>query len=90
MITGHYSEHGGRFFLPSAAFAAGFPEEELKPLGGWSVNAARGCLLTTHRKIGKIQSYVGRLGRENWGHEDVFGESEALEALQKDHISLHV
>ena len=84
VITGHYSEHSGRFFLPSAAFAAGVPEEELKPLGGWSTNAARGYLLTTHRKIGQIQSYVGRLGRENWGHEDVFGESEALYILQKD------
>ena len=84
VITGHYSEHSGRFFLPSAAFAAGVPEEELKLLGGWSVSAARGYLLTAHKRICKIQSYVAKLGRDNWGGEDVFGESEALEILRKE------
>ena len=57
-VSQHYTEHGCRSFLPTAAMAMGAEEEYLRPLGSWGakvaqtyMKAARARMLQAQRRV---------------------------------------
>ncbi len=76
-LASFYTEHSARSFLPSAGLAAGFSDEELKPLGGWSASNARAYIRTANVRLHQVQLKVAGLARRSRLERlDFLGERE--------------
>ncbi len=80
-LGAHYTEHSGRHWLPSVAFALGAPEDELEVLGGWSAKPSRSYLDTAASRMMTVQTEVAQRLRSNAGGSDVAGEAKLLNDL---------
>ncbi len=80
-LGAHYTEHSGRHWLPSVAFAMGAPEDELEVLGGWAAKPSRSYLDTAAGRMMAVQTEVARRLRSNAGGSDVAGEAQLLNDL---------
>ncbi len=83
-VGSRYTEHSGRHWLPSVAYAMGAPEADLEVLGGWAAKPSRAYLDSVADKMMAIQAGVARRLRANAGGADVAGEARLLSALEED------
>ncbi len=74
----HLTEHSGRHWLTSVAFALGAAETELEVLGGWNAKPARAYLDTASERMMTIQAETAKHLRACAGGQDRVGERRLL------------
>ncbi len=74
----HLTEHSGRHWLSSVAFALGAAETELEVLGGWNAKPARAYLDTASERMMTIQAEAAKHLRACAGGQDHVGERRLL------------
>ncbi len=69
-----FTAHSWRFFVPSAASALGYSQEQIDGMGTWSVKGGSGYNKTAKGRARQIQEHIARIGRSMSDKRDLFGE----------------
>ncbi len=82
VAASYYTEHSPRSFLPSAALAVGYTDEQVKPLGGWSASSSRQYIRTVRVRMHQVQLKVAaRLREARSRGDDLLGDREEVARL---------
>ncbi len=70
-----FTAHSWRFFIPSAASALGYTQDQVDSMGAWSVKGGSGYNKTAKERARRVQEHIARVGRSESARRDVFGET---------------